>query len=82
MDIMFFEDGKEKTEASSVLKIFLLNSLPNKKMPQPIETDMLFLDRKNLDLRFVLHALDHFLGKVVTPEKENIEVPDNEPAKD
>jgi putative nucleotidyltransferase with HDIG domain len=82
MDIMFFEDGKEKTEASSVLKIFLLNALPNKKMPQPLETDMLFFDRKNLDLRFVLHALDHFLGKVVTPEKENIEATQNESTKD
>ncbi len=82
MDIMFFEDGKEKTETSSVLKIFLLNALPNKKLPQPLETDMLFFDRKNLDLRFVLHALDHFLGKVVTPEKENIEAPENETAKE
>jgi putative nucleotidyltransferase with HDIG domain len=73
MDIVFCEEGKERAEASSVLKIFLLNALPSKKLPQPIETDMLFFDRKNLDLRFVLHSLDHFLGTVVTPEKENIE---------
>jgi HD-like signal output (HDOD) protein/DNA-binding response OmpR family regulator len=78
MDIMFFEDDKEKAESSSVLKIFLLNALP-KKSGFPMENDMLFFDRKNLDLRFVLHALDNFLGKVVTPEKQNIDSPENGP---
>ena len=82
MDIVFLEDGKEKSDSSSVLKIFLLNTLPNKKLPQPLDTDILFLDRKNLDLRFVLNALDHFLGKVVIPEKENIEASDNESVKE
>jgi putative nucleotidyltransferase with HDIG domain len=82
MDIMFVEEGKEKAEAPSVLKIFLLNSLPSKKLPQPQDTDMLFFDRKNLDLRFILHALDHFLGRVVVPENENIELHDNKSEKE
>jgi putative nucleotidyltransferase with HDIG domain len=82
MDIMFLEEEKEKSETSSVLKIFLLNTLPSKKTPQPIESDMLFLDRNNLDLRFVLHSLDHFLGKVVTPVNECIDSPDDTSAKD
>ena len=47
-----------------------------------MEADMLFLDRKNLDLRFILHTLDHFLGKVVVPENENIELQDDTSAKE
>ncbi len=88
MDIMFFEDEKEKSEAasgasaSSVLKIFLLNTMPDRKNLQPVGNDTLFLDRKNLDLRFVLFTLDHFLGKVVIAEKENIEVSESELSKE
>ena len=78
MDIMFFEEGNEKADAPSILKIFLLNSMQQKKNPQNVENDILFLDRKNLDLRFVLHTLDRFLGRVVIAEKENIEVPESE----
>jgi HD-like signal output (HDOD) protein len=82
MDIIFVEEGKEKAEAPSVLKIFLLNSLPSKKLPPPQDTDLLFLDRKNLDLRFILHTLDHFLGRVVVPENENIELQDKKSEKE
>ena len=79
MDIMFYEDGKEKSDGPSILKIFLLNSLPPKKALQELEeNDMLFLERRNLDLRFVLHTLDRFLDKVITPEKENIAVPESD----
>jgi hypothetical protein len=52
--------------------------MQQKKNPQNVENDILFLDRKNLDLRFVLHTLDRFLGRVVIAEKENIEVPESE----
>ena len=79
MDIMFYEDEQGKSDSPSILKIFLLNSLPPKKaFPEDEDSDMVFLERKNLDLRYVLHVLDRFLNKVVTPENENIEVPDSE----
>jgi hypothetical protein len=78
MDIMFFEEENEKADAPSILKIFLLNAMQQKKTHQNLENDILFLDRKNLDLRFVLHTLDRFLGKVVIAEKESIEAPESE----
>ena len=79
IDIMFYEDGMEKSDSPSILKIFLLNALPPKKAFQiHEENDMLFLERKNLDLRFILYTLDRFLDKVITPEKENIAVPESE----
>ena len=81
MDIMFFEEETGKADTPSILKIFLLSTLQQKKTPHAIENDVLFLDRKNLDLRFVLHTLDHFLGRVVTPDKENIEMPEYGPVK-
>lgn len=79
MDIMFYEDEKEKSDGPSILKIFLLNALPPKKMVQEYEeNDMIFLERSTLDLRFVLHTLDRFFDKVITPENENIAVAEND----
>jgi putative nucleotidyltransferase with HDIG domain len=79
MDIMFYEDEQGKSDSPAILKIFLLNALPPKKaFPEDEDSDMVFLERKNLDLRYVLHILDRFLNKVIIPENENIEVPDSE----
>ncbi|HAJ78151.1 MAG TPA: hypothetical protein DCO75_00135, partial [Fibrobacteres bacterium] len=47
MDIMFFEDDNGETGAASILKIFLFNTLQNKKMQPDIENDVIFLDKNN-----------------------------------
>jgi putative nucleotidyltransferase with HDIG domain len=79
LDIMFYDDDKGNGQHSSTLKIFLLDTLPEKKSPPDnIAADVLFLDRRNLDLRFLLHTLDRFLGTVVVPEKEELNYPNEQ----
>ncbi len=70
LDIMFYDDEKEQNKQPSPLKVFLLDSMPQKKaIAEGIGSEVLFLDRRNLDLRFVLLTLDRYLGTVVVPEK-------------
>jgi HD-like signal output (HDOD) protein len=84
LDIMFYDDENERNNQTSPLKVFLLDSMPQKNaLPISPDSDVLFLDRKNLDLRFVLLTLDRYLGTVVTPEKEDADAsfPDDQPRK-
>jgi putative nucleotidyltransferase with HDIG domain len=78
MDIMFFEDGNESTDAPAILKIFIFNTLQHKKNQQNMVNDVIFLDKNNLDMRFIIHTLDRFFGKVVIPVNEKIEIAENE----
>ena len=82
LDIMFYDDEKEQNKQPSPLKVFLLDSMPQKNAMAGLpDSEVLFLDRKNLDLRFVLLTLDRYLGTVVTPEKEDVPFPDEQPQK-
>jgi HD-like signal output (HDOD) protein/CheY-like chemotaxis protein len=79
LDIMFYDDENEKGGQPSPLKVFLLDTMPQKStVPVTPEADVLFLDRKNLDLRFVLLTLDRYLGTVVLPEKDETAFPDEQ----
>jgi putative nucleotidyltransferase with HDIG domain len=79
LDIMFYDDDPATAAQPSTLKMFLLDTLPEKRgVPGTTGPDIIFLDRKNLDMRYVLHTLDRFLGTVVTPEKENLEIPEDQ----
>jgi HD-like signal output (HDOD) protein/DNA-binding response OmpR family regulator len=82
LDIMFYDEEKDQNREPSPLKVFLLDSMPQKSTIAGLpDSEVLFLDRKNLDLRFVLLTLDRFLGTVVTPEKEDVTFPDDQPQK-
>jgi len=82
LDIMFYDDEKEQTKQPSPLKVFMLDSMPQKKsIAEATDSDVLFLDRKNLDLRFVLLTLDRYLGTVVMPEKADENFADDLPPK-
>jgi putative nucleotidyltransferase with HDIG domain len=82
LDIMFYDDERDQNRQPSPLKVFLLDSMPQKNpTAESTDSDVLFLDRKNLDLRFVLHTFDRYLGTVVTPEKDDAPFPDDASAK-
>lgn len=56
------EVGEGTTAESNLLKIFLLDSLPSAGPPRVPNADgIVFLDRKHLDLRLVLHILDQHI---------------------
>jgi putative nucleotidyltransferase with HDIG domain len=77
LDIMFYDDDTSATSLSATLKMFLLDTLPEKRgIPQGTGPDMVFLDRLHLDMRYVLHTLDRFLGTVVAPEKQDVQLSD------
>jgi hypothetical protein len=74
IDVMLYEDDAKGRPAASTLRIFLVDSLPDQELTRGFEeSSMLFLNRKHLDMRFVLHTLDHFLEKVVVPRMETEE---------
>jgi hypothetical protein len=78
LDIMFYDDEKDHNKQPAPLKVFLLDSMPQKKsIAEATDEDMLFLDRRNLDLRFVLLTLDRYLGTVIMPEKEEMTFPED-----
>jgi hypothetical protein len=82
LDIMFYDEENERARKPCPLKVFLLETMPQKStVAGEPETDVLFLDRKNLDLRFVLHTFDRYLGTVVTPEKDDAAFQDDLPPK-
>lgn len=68
IDIMLLEDETNEPRQSSTLKIFLLDVVPEKKMLKGFaDTDIVFFDKHNLDLRVLLHTIDSFVERVVVP---------------
>jgi len=79
LDIMFYEDDK-KAESGSLLKIFLLDTMPSPEWAKNVETDdIVFMNRHHLDMRLLLHAIDHAIEKIVVPDEQVIEDPGEQP---
>jgi len=80
IDIMLYEDDVPDRANRSILKIFLLDVVPEKKVMQSFEeSDIVFFDKHSLDMRMLMHTIDNFLGTVVTPERMDLD--DQEPEK-
>jgi len=70
LDIMLYEDEKQVSPPSPFLKVFLLDSLPDKGVMQNFEGgEMVFMSRKHLDFRLLMHTIDNYLGRIVAPER-------------
>ena len=37
------------------------------------DSNMIFINQDHLDMRFVLHLLDKFFGKVIIPQQKDVE---------
>ncbi len=69
LDIMLFEDGEQKDSNPSLLKIFLLDILPGEEQTKSFdESNIIFINRRRLDARLIIHTIDRFLEKIVVPE--------------
>lgn len=76
LDIMLYEDEEENIKGEQqYLKIYLLDVIPSQNVvKQMMDRNIVFLDRRHLDLRFVINMMDQFLQKVVLPEIREIDV--------
>jgi HD-like signal output (HDOD) protein len=80
IDIMLYEDETKEEKFSSLVRIFLLDSLPSPEWTKNFESDdIIFMDRHHLDFRLILHALDHALEKIVVPGEQKTEEGEENP---
>ncbi|MBD3420319.1 MAG: HDOD domain-containing protein [Chitinivibrionales bacterium] len=76
-NIMLYEDERQTSLPKSILKIYLMDKLPSKDLVRSFcSNDLLFINRKHFDFRMLLQSLDSFLGEIIVPEKEEVELPD------
>jgi len=74
LDIMLYEDDQKGTGDPSPLKIFIVDVEPqNAPIQGSGDSNILFINQDNLDMRFILHILDKFYGKVIIPQQTDIE---------
>ena len=74
LDIMLYDDDSNKLTDSAQLKIFIMDIDPaNTPVKGLNESNMVFINQDNLDMRFVLNILDSFFGKVIVPQQREIE---------
>jgi hypothetical protein len=75
LNIMLFEDEAKDPGRSALLKIFLLDVLPEKKILKGVgDADIVFLDKNHLDFRVMLSMIDQFLETIVVPKIESIDL--------
>ncbi len=74
LDIMLYDDEEKRTPESSPLKIFIMDvDSQNAPVRGFADSNMIFINQENLDMRFVLHILDKFFGKVIVPQQTDVE---------
>ncbi len=74
LDIMFYGEETPNPEAE-VLKIFLVDMEQTQEMRENItDAHLLFMDRRTLDIRLLIHTLDTFFERIILPE-----LPENPP---
>jgi putative nucleotidyltransferase with HDIG domain len=75
LDVVIYEDEQPPAEKSTYLRIYLLDTMPDQNaVKQMVDRNIIFLDRSHLDMRYLLHILDHFLQQVVVPDKQPVEL--------
>ncbi len=73
LDIMLYDDEQKRIPESSPLKIFIMDVEPQKAPVQGFaDSNIIFINQENLDVRFVLHILDKFFGKVIVPQQTDV----------
>jgi putative nucleotidyltransferase with HDIG domain len=74
LDITVGEEIQMEASSNAQLKIFLLDLVPKNESKAGSEnSNIVMMSRHNLDIRYLFLTFDHFLGKVIVPQKENIE---------
>ncbi len=74
LDIMLYDDEQESTSESSPHKIFIMDVEPHQVPVQGFDdSSMIFINQDNLDMRFILHILDKFYGRVIVPQRTDVE---------
>jgi len=65
LDVTFGENYEVDFGTASTLKIFILDALAKNEMISSMDkSNVMFVKRKHLDLRLILHNIDSFLGSV------------------
>jgi putative nucleotidyltransferase with HDIG domain len=68
LDIMFYGENQKNDLIADVLKIFIVDTEQPRNDTSTLASDnMLFMDRNSFDIRLLLHALDTFFERIITP---------------
>ncbi len=74
LDIVLYDDEPGKSTNKTPLKIFIMDVDPaNSPVKGFTDSNMIFINQDHLDMRFVLHILDKFFGKVIVPQQKDVE---------
>ncbi len=69
LDVVFYGDERDNQSDEEVLKIFLVDLEQYHDTRDGISNaNLVFMDRQTFDVRLLLHKLDNFFGKIVTPQ--------------
>jgi putative nucleotidyltransferase with HDIG domain len=69
LDVVFYGDERDEHSDEEVLKIFLVDLEQYHDTRNGISNaNLVFMDRHTFDVRLLLHKLDNFFGKIVTPQ--------------
>lgn len=66
LDIMFC-DEKKKSGEPDVLKIFLVDTDLSRSLSNDGDSNIIFMDRQNFDIRLLIHTLDTFFERISVP---------------
>lgn len=74
LDIMLYEDEQKVASDALPLKIFIMDVEPQETTVKGFaDSNMIFINQENLDMRYILNIIDKFLGKVIFPNEAEIE---------
>jgi len=74
LDIVLYDDEPSKSTDITPMQIFIMDVDPaNTSVKGFTDSNMIFINQDHLDMRFVLHILDKFFGKVIVPQQKDVE---------
>ncbi|MBN1600726.1 MAG: HDOD domain-containing protein [Chitinispirillaceae bacterium] len=72
LDIIFYGDNQKNEIVADVLKIFIVDTEQPRHDSSTLASDnILFMDRNTFDIRLLLHTLDTFFERIITPPPED-----------
>lgn len=79
LDIVLYDDDQNQPDDSRILTIYITDVSPEEASVSGLTDDnTVFINQENLDIRYVIHILDKFFGRIITPLYEDIDIKEDD----